>query len=220
VVQWVLSLGPEAPTSPAVEIEPYLLLLRRDCAGALESANTWFGDQDDARGAVYRGAATACLAAFHGQPQRWAAASRHLTIALAGSHRLSCAERVTLEWLEAIVGLHEEDRTRAFAAEAPQGYYSGVERLSPDHGPAGQEVRVEGSNLRCGVEVEITQGSQVVSAQLFPEPGGGGAAFTAPEGLAPGPAEVAVLGDVDSWVIGRATFTYEEAGTADPAPGG
>ena len=212
MVKWVLSLGPDAPTTPAIEIEPYLSLLKRDCAGALRSADRVFGNQDDPRGAVYRGAANACLAAFHGQPQRWAPARRQLAIALAGSAKLRCAEQTTLAWLESVVGLHDEDRTRGFEAQAPQGFYSQVERLEPDHGTAGQEVRVEGTNLQCAIGVRIEQGTQSELADLIPDPGGGGASFTVPEGLAPGAAEVVVLGYIDDWQMGRVAFTYEAGG--------
>jgi hypothetical protein len=212
VIQWVLSLGPDAPTTPAVEIEPYLLLLERDCAGALQSANTWFANQDDPRGAVYRGAASACLAAFHDQPQRWAAARRHLAIALAGAGTLRCAEQATLEWLEAVVGLHDEDRTRGFEAQAPQGFYSHVDRLDPDHGPAGRVVQVEGANLQCASGVRLEQGEEQVVADLEPDPSGRLAFFTVPEGLAPGEAELVVLGYIDDWEMGRAAFTYEAGG--------
>ena len=176
MVKWVLSLGPDAPTTPAIEIEPYLWLLKRDCAGALRSADRVFGNQDDPRGAVYRGAANACLAAFHGQPQRWAPARRQLAIALAGSANLRCAERTTLAWLESVVGLHDEDRARG------------------------------------AVGVRIEQGTQSELADLIPDPGGGGASFTVPEGLAPGAAEVVVLGYIDDWQMGRVAFTYEAGG--------
>ena len=129
-------------------------------------------------------------AARAGRPQRWVPARRQLAIALAGSANLRCAGQTTLEWLESVVGLHDEDRTRGFEAQARQGFYSQVERLEPDHGTAGQEVRVEGTNLQCAIGVRIEQGTQSELADLIPDPGGGGASFTVPEGLAPGAAEV------------------------------
>jgi hypothetical protein len=217
VIQWVLSLGPDAPRSPIITLEPYLLLLDRKCDEALASAEQF--SESDPRGAVYRGAANACLAAFHGQPQRWAAARRQLATALAGSGTLQCAERATLEWVEAIVGLHDEDRTRTFVPEAPQGFYSGIERLVPDHGPAGTEVRVEGTNLHCVGEVTVEQGTLERSVMLFHDPGGHSASFIAPPDLAPGRAEIVFHGDVDPWVMGRATYTYD-AGSADASRGG
>jgi hypothetical protein len=216
VVEWVLSLGPDAPRSPIITLEPYLLLLDRKCDEALASAEAI--SESNPAGAVYRGASNACLAAFGGQPQRWAAARRHLTTALAASGQLQCAERATLEWLEAVVGLHDEDRTRAFVAQAPQGFYSSIEPLEPDHGPAGAEVLVKGTNLDCVDEVSLVQGNVDERARLFPDAGGGTASFTVPEGLAPGRAEAVFRSDLP-WGMGRATFTYE-AGTAGSPPGG
>ena len=216
MIQWVLSLGPDAPKGPIITLEPYLLLLEHKCDEALASAERI--SESNPAGAVYRGASNACLAAFHGQPQRWAAARRYLAAALAGSGQLECAERATLEWLEGIVGLHDEDRSRTFVAATPKGFYSGIEQLVPDHGPAGTEVQVKGTNLDCVDDVSLAQGNVEQRATLFHDPGGRNASFTAPDGLAPGRAEVVFHSNLP-WGMGGATFTYE-AGTAGSPPGG
>ena len=183
VVKWVLSLGPDAPTTPAIEIEPYLSLLERDCAGALQSADRVFGNQDDPRGAVYRGAANACLAAFQGQPQRWAPARRQLaspspaapTCAVPSSRRWSGWSRSS--------GCTTRTGPRVRGAGAAGVLQPGRDRLEPDHGAAGQEVRVVGTNLQCASGVRVEQKTRSEPADVIPDPGGGGASFTVPEGL-------------------------------------
>ena len=70
------------------------------------------------------------------------------------------AEQTTLEWPESVVGLHDEDRTPRIRGAGAAGFYSQVERFEPDHGAAGQEVQVEGTNLQCAIGVRVEQGTQ------------------------------------------------------------
>ena len=188
------------------------------CAEALATvdANDYFDHRR--AGAVYRGAATACLAAFHQQPQRWIEARRSLAAAQSSTEDLNCPERVTLAWLEQVVGLHEQDPDRPFVAQEPQGFYTGIERLDPDHGPKGKQVRVKGSNLDCANEIAVTQaGSKLENIPVTHDPSGS-LTFTAPGGFNPGQAKVTLLNTNENYTIGEATFTYE-AGGADSTPG-
>jgi hypothetical protein len=217
-IRWILSLGPDGPTSPIFYIEPYLRLHEHKCAEALATvdANDYFEHRRS--GAVYRGAATACLAAFHQQPQRWIEARRSLAAAQSSTEDLNCPERVTLAWLQQVVGFHEQDPDRTFVAQEPQGFYTGIERLDPDHGPPGKQVRVKGSNLHCANEIEVTQaGSKPKNIPVTHDPSGS-LTFTAPDGFSPGQAKVTLLNTKEIYTIGDATFTYDEAGGAGSSP--
>jgi hypothetical protein len=229
VIRWILSLAPEGPTSPTSNVKPYLLLRNRECSEAL----TWIDSPDnkdqlsDRERAVYRGTATACLAAFHQQPQRWPEAGRHLADARSSSEKLNCPARLTLAWLQQVVGLHEQNPERTFVDEQPQGVYAGIQQqLEPDHGSAGEQVHVEGTNLDCVSFVSVDRkndSKDAESARYTVDPSGHRLTFTAPDGFDPGPVDVTFDGNED-YVVGRATFTYDKdegAGTSpDSSAGG
>jgi hypothetical protein len=207
-IRWILSLGPEGPSSPVFYISPYVDLRDGKCAEALTRI-----DKDplsDHQRAIYRGAATACLAAFHQQPQRWAEARRHLADARSSSAELNCPERVTLAWLEQIVGLHERDPDRPFVAQQPQGFYTGIEQLVPDHGPSGTQVRVEGNNLDCATRVVVSATGKKDELGFTPDPSGRSGTFEAPAGFNAGPATVTLCNQGENYTIGHATFTYKD----------
>jgi hypothetical protein len=220
-IRWILSLGPKGPDSPIFYIEPYLRLRERACDAALASVDSYpdYFDAHSRSAAVYRGAATACLAAFHQQPQRWAEARQHLTIASSSGQPLNCPERATLVWLERIVELHEQDPQRPFVLEESQGSYINVARLVPDHGGEGDEVRVEGSNLDCTRSVEVSRGGGDPKYATFTHgPGGQSLTFTAPGGFSPGRVTVAFLNNDENYTVGEASFTYDDE-TASSTPG-
>jgi hypothetical protein len=216
VIRWILSLAPEGPTSPTSNVKPYMLLRDRECSEAL----TWIDSPDnkdqvsDRERAIYRGTATACLAAFHQQPQRWVEAHRHLADANSSSEELNCPARLTLAWLQRVVGLHEQDRDRTFVDEQPQGVYAGIQQqLEPARGSAGEQVRVEGTNLDCVSFVSVDRKSDskdAVSARYTVDPSGRRLTFTAPDGFDPSPVDVTFDGN-ETYVVGRATFTYEDS---------
>ena len=223
VIRWILSLAPEGPTSPTSNVKPYLLLRKRECSEAL----TWIDSPDnkdqlsDRERAVYRGTATACLAAFHQQPQRWVEARRHLANASSSSEKLNCPARLTLAWLQQVVGLHEQDPDRTFVDEQPQGVYAGIQQqLEPDHGSAGEQVRVEGTNLDCVSFVSVDRkddSKDPESARYTVDPSGRRLTFTAPDGFDPGPVDVTFDGN-ETYVVGRATFTYDKDERAGSSP--
>jgi hypothetical protein len=209
-IRWILSLGPEGPDSPIFYIEPYIDLRKGKCAEALTRIEQT--ELSDHQRAIYRGAATACLAAFHQQPQRWAEARRHLADARSSSAELNCPERVTLAWLQQIVGLHERDPDRPFVAQQPQGFYTGIEQLVPDHGPSGTQVRVEGNNVDCATRVKVVSGTgnKEEEVPFKPDPSGRSGTFEAPAGFDAGPAKVTLRNEGENYTIGHATFTYKD----------
>jgi hypothetical protein len=215
-IRWILSLGPEGPTSPTSDVRPYMFLRDGDCDEALARIEhlTETDQLSDRQRAIYRGAATACLAAFHQQPQRWAEARRHLADARSSSAKLNCPERVTLAWLEQIVGLHERDPDRPFVAQQPQGFYTGIEQLVPDHGASGTQVRVEGNNLDCATNVVVTgignKEEKKEELPFTPDPSGRSGTFEAPAGFDAGPAQVTLCNQRENYTIGHATFTYKD----------
>jgi hypothetical protein len=189
-IRWILSLGPEGPTSPVPFIAPYLDLRDGECAEALNRVELDKEQLSDHQWAIYRGAATACLAAFHQQPRRWAEARRHLADAQSSSAQLNCPERVTLAWLQLVVGLHEQDPDRAFVAQEPQGFYTAVERIDPANGKAGDQVTVEGNNLDCATRVFVSRGGNEEEVPFNPDQGGRSGTFKAPAGFSTGPVRV------------------------------
>jgi hypothetical protein len=219
-IRWIMSLAPEGPDSPTSDVRPYMFLRDRNCAEALRRVDelTQSGELRDYQRAIYRGAATACLAAFHRQPQRWVEARRHLTDAISSNAKLKCSERMTLAWLQLLVGLHERDPDRTFVAQPPQGIYATMGQITPDRGSPGDEVQVEGSNLDCVdfVSLDVPDRPEVnIKDALFTvDPGGRRLTFTAPDGFDPGPVQV-TFGGNDDYVVGQVTFTYK-----DPAAGG
>jgi IPT/TIG domain len=209
VIRWIMSLGPEGPSSPIFFIAPYLHLRDGDCAQALNRVE--LDNLSGHRRAIYRGAATACLAAFHQQPKRWAEARRHLADAQSSSAQLNCPERVTLAWLQQVVGLHQQDPDRAFVAQKPQGFYTAVERIDPTNGKAGDQVTVEGTNLDCATKVTVGRGGTPKEEPFKPDQGGRSGTFKAPTGFSPGPVRVTLINEGENYTIGHATFTYKSS---------
>lgn len=112
--------------------------------------------------ALYRAVGTACLAAFDGRSELWAAA-RELA-ALAGAGSGSCLDRATRRLLDDLLDAHEDDPTAVLEpvrgeddAQAPP--CPRIDRLAPDRGPPGTEVRIEGANLGDVVAVEMVYGT-------------------------------------------------------------
>jgi IPT/TIG domain len=212
VIRWIMSLGPEGPTSPIFFIAPYLDLRDGNCAEALNRVELDKEHLSNHQWAIYRGAATACLAAFHQQPRRWAEARRHLADAQSSSAQLNCPERVTLAWLQLVVGLHEQDPDRAFVVQKPQGFYTAVERIDPTNGKAGDQITVEGNNLDCATKVTVSRSAKQKKELPFnPDQGGRSGTFKAPAGFSTGPVRVTLKNEGENYTIGHATFTYKDS---------
>ncbi|MGQ0609203.1 MAG: PASTA domain-containing protein, partial [Chloroflexota bacterium] len=115
VIAWILGLGPSAPTGPP-EFQAYQLLLDGSCATLAERLQTDGDDLrtlDDAAQRLYAGTAAACLAALHGQPERWADAEN----ALQGLEPpVSCVDVTAYELLRRLVDAHASSPSAQFVA--------------------------------------------------------------------------------------------------------
>jgi hypothetical protein len=164
LIAWLLDLGPSAPSGPS-EFRAYERLMTLDCAGLMERLDD--AEHDDALNlrprseALYRAVGSACLAAFDGRSDLWPAA-RELA-AVAGEGTGSCLDRATRRLLDELLDAHEADPTAIFEpatgesdAQAPP--CPRIDRLVPDGGPLGAEIRIEGANLAEVDEVRMVYG--------------------------------------------------------------
>jgi hypothetical protein len=164
LIAWLLDLGPSAPSGPS-EFRAYERLMTLDCAGLIERLDD--AEHDDALNlrprseALYRAVGSACLAAFDGRSDLWPAA-RELA-AVAGEGTGSCLDRATRRLLDDLLAAHEADPTAIFEAAKGAGNAHAppcprIDRLVPDGGPLGAEIRIEGANLAEDVEVDVVYG--------------------------------------------------------------
>ena len=151
VIAWILGLGPSAPTGPP-EFQAYQLLLDGNCVTLAERLQTDGDDLrtlDDAAQRLYAGTAAACLAALHGQPERWADAES----ALQGLEPpVSCVDVTAYELLRRLVDAHGSSPSAQFvAANDPAAAHAPpcptITQIAPDRGPLGTVVRISGTNL-------------------------------------------------------------------------
>lgn len=163
IIAWLLDLGPSAPSGPS-EIRAYEHLMTFDCAGLMERLDV-DGHPDALNLAqsetLYRAAGTACLAAFDGRSELWQAA-RDLADR-AGEPSTSCLDRATRRLLDDLLDAHDADATAIFEPATGEGDAQAppcprIDRLVPDHGPLGTEIRIEGANLHVDVEVHLLYG--------------------------------------------------------------
>ena len=159
IVDWLLEYtpgsglaGPGPAPSPGVssyqEQRVYRALAKGSCAGALSLAErlpNWSRS-------LYRGAARACLAAFHGRTQLWDGAGKDRD-AFAAAGPLGCPESDVYRLLNDLLEAHRQDPTatierkvggRVDASTCPR-----IVAVTPNHGPrsGGQRVTVTGVNL-------------------------------------------------------------------------
>jgi len=151
VIAWILSLGPGAPTGPP-EFQAYLLLRDRACGtlaqGLVTDGSALASLEQQAR-ALYGAAADACLAAFEGQTDRWAAAQEAMQTL---QRPVSCLDVAAYELLAQLVDAHGRNPEAQFQANTdPSAGYAPpcptITALEPDRGPLGTVVRVAGTNL-------------------------------------------------------------------------
>ena len=151
VIAWILSLGPGAPTGPP-EFQAYQLLRDRVCgtlAQDLVTDGSALSGLDEQARALYGAAADACLAAFEGQTDRWAAAQEALQTL---QRPVSCLDVAAYELLAQLVDAHGRNPEAQFQANTdPSTGYAPpcptITALAPDRGPSGTVVRVSGTNL-------------------------------------------------------------------------
>ena len=157
--RWVVWLQDLAPTSGGADMPnaiAYYQIVDDECSSALETAKDLEGD---ASTSVYRGAARACLAAFHDRPELWDDAAQDLRAA-AHDDRVLCTERVLYDLLQTLVQTHtDHPAAKLLKSNKPSGVLPcpRIFSVSPSHGPAagGYEVVAHGESLPAKVTILI-----------------------------------------------------------------
>jgi len=160
VLAWLLGLAPSAPKGPP-QFEAYRALQERRCDAV--GANSDFGGLPTETQALYRGAASACLAAFgSGDPaQRWAEAKRSYDAIAPHRSSLNCINVAAFSLLELLIREHDANPGGSFEvsnasptkpAAPPCPHITG---LVPPSGPPGTTVTVTGANLERVQTVRI-----------------------------------------------------------------
>jgi hypothetical protein len=218
VVAWVLSLGPGAPDGPP-EFTAYRELQQLHCAKVFDRVAEL---QEPAR-TLYRGAARACLAAFDGRDDLWPQSAAAYDAVAGRSGELNCMDRAALALLERLVTLHTQFPHRRFEnaatdqAKAPP--CPSITGLTPDHGPAGTQVRLTGRHLGAGVVgVEIVDSFGTSQPATDVTHVSGALEFTMPDAPPAGASSIAciVVRAAPDWSADGAMFTYESADAGSP----
>ncbi|HEX6921235.1 MAG TPA: IPT/TIG domain-containing protein [Actinomycetes bacterium] len=216
VIAWVLSLGPGAPEGPP-EFTAYRELQQLHCSKVFDRV----GELKKPAVTLYTGAAQACLAAFSGRSNLWARAAKAYDEVSGRSGELTCMDRAALALLKRLVTAHEADPEAVFekapgsASKAPP--CPDISRLSPDHGAAGQTVRITGRNLARDVDevrVYITNDNFVEAEKRVD---GDAIEFTMPVLAAEALTVCVVVRARPEWSADGAIFTYESAESTGPA---
>jgi hypothetical protein len=128
--------------------------MRGACADAHSVAT---GDFDDGSqlGQLYAAAASACLAAFHGQPNMWQQAQSRLSGVQRGT--VSCWEQEIYDISAQLIQVHNSAPEAQFKISS-EGGLSSCPRLTgidPSHGPAGggYQAMVLGENLPASLRL-------------------------------------------------------------------
>lgn len=151
VIQWIIDFGPLGPKGVRTDDRrPFAALAAGDCERVLKRT----GKLPEPTRSLYEGAASACLAAFHHQPDRWPRAYEALAVVRPHLPRLDCLDRAVYQLLDSMTELHRQypDAVLTKDSDEQQGGKLScprIVRLVPDHGPrqGGYPVRVVGVNL-------------------------------------------------------------------------
>jgi hypothetical protein len=150
IIAWILSLPPDAPPGPP-EFQAYQYLLDRNCPDLAARVSTEGDDLqrlDEETDGLYGGLAAACLAAFHGQPDRWAEADAAFDgLGLPEG----CVNVAAYDLLRRLVEGHRSNPTGVFQEADPSEAHAPpcptISALEPAQGPPGTQVRIRGTNL-------------------------------------------------------------------------
>jgi len=162
VIQWMNEHGPTSGGASSVFDEAYILMMKGDCAGVFRLAEGQ--SKDEMTGplrTLYLGAASACLAAFHGRAELWPRADAALERMTSRAPRLDCESRAVYELLKRLVEAHRAAPS-ARLVKQPVGRRAlacpRFTRITPNHGPAegGYTVRIEGEDLPPVVGVNFS----------------------------------------------------------------
>jgi hypothetical protein len=223
VFAWILGLGPSAPTGPSA-FRAYRLLAEGDCQGLLDRFDPDHPERlslADASATLYRGAAAACLAAFHDEVDRWADAEQAASTAGVGDG--GCLDRAVSALLADLLAAHRDDPDARFerssdpsAASAPP--CPTLLEVVPAAGPPGTDVRLRGEHLgQEGLRVDVYDHNGLVG-ELVPTVTDRELVVTIDGSAAPGTVCLALHATPD-WYADGVTFEVLAAGQEPPGPG-
>lgn len=162
VIQWMNEQAPVSGGAEGPEEWAFFTMLEGDCAAVLR-------DSDDIGGpgrALYKGAASACLAAFEGRPELWPRAEAALEKTTKYVPVLACESKTVYKLLKRLVDAHRaEPHARLVKRSGPRQVLKcpRFTSITPDHGPAegGYTVRLKGENLPrvVGVNLDVLGGN-------------------------------------------------------------
>jgi hypothetical protein len=163
VIQWMNEHGPTSGGGWGPGDTAYYMLMEGDCAGVLRMAEGKGDEPLSGRtGTLFGGAASACLAAFHGRAELWPRADVALERMARHAPTLDCEFRAVYELLKRLVEAHRAEPSARMVKQAVGRRPLACPRftkITPNHGPAegGYTVRVEGENLPPVVGVNFLE---------------------------------------------------------------
>jgi hypothetical protein len=205
-VRWIKDLGIMGGAGDTGPVAAYGQLSDGECAFMLPLDTEQFTARELR---LYRGAAHACLAAFHGEPGRWAQAAADFAALSGQTGGFNCLDRNAYSLLKSLVETHRQAPTarlvRGGGADGAAPACPRILDVVPNHGPAagGYPVRLVGEHLPARAVVEWSGRSFEVSTKDGRE-----ATLTVPP---LGDAQIASIW-VDGWpygLYGAVEFTYD-----------
>ncbi|MBO0881304.1 MAG: hypothetical protein J2P17_13330 [Mycobacterium sp.] len=148
IIAWIKDLGPLGGATGKRE-EAFGALADGACADALKPAAELFQPSRS----LYEGAASACLAAFHGRADLWPGTERAFGAVSTQTSQLDCIDVVVYGVLRSLVSAHRQNPATTFVkATGVRAHRPVCPRISavvPDHGPlaGGYPVRIVGEHL-------------------------------------------------------------------------
>jgi hypothetical protein len=220
VVAWILGLGPGAPAGPP-QFRAYDLVLQNRCPELAVKVATEGDDLarlDAELGGLYAGVAAGCLAAFHGQPDRWADAEAALG---AVPQPVSCVDVAAHDLLRRLVEHHRANPAGEFQANHDPGVAQvppcpTITALEPPQGSPGGIMRILGTNLEKVLEVRVIY-DDGVGDSFDRQLEGGALVFTVNEFTDAGEACVYIVAG-DQWNAAGQRFTVVPAPGATQSP--
>lgn len=220
VIAWILGLGPSAPSGPT-GFDVYDLLGRRECDAVFDRVE----ELDDTPQILYRGAASACLAAFEGRDDLWDEAEAALERVANRPDDLNCLDVVVLELLESLVEAHRDNPRGRFEARTDPSAgrpapCPSIDRVRPERGPPDTEVRVTGANLERVDAVDIRYDNGGRDQNVTFTRRDGSLELVVPGRAGARSACIALVVERPSlWFADGVVFTLEESATSPPTAG-
>ena len=162
VIQWLNEQAPLSGGPAGAEEEAFAAMLDGDCARTLRMTD----ELSEPGQTLYRGAASACLAAFNGRAELWPRAEAAYEKTRGQTSVLSCESRTVHKLLQRLVDAHRME-PQARLVKRSGGMRTlrcpRFTRVTPDHGPVegGYTVRLEGEDLPqvVGVNLDVLGGN-------------------------------------------------------------